>query len=581
MVLDWSPLHKRMWGYDESRNDLTYNDWHQPIVAEDKEKAFAKVEEARVNHSFYEVEYRILRVSDGVTRWMKSSGLYHYDSNDIAQTLTGITIDVTREKEAEQALAFRKALLEAQNEAIPDAFLVVDTFGKIVSYNKNFAKVWEIPADIIEKRDDTAALRIAMEKVKDPQAFIERVNYCYANPDIKAWDEVELKDGRIIERHGNKVEDENGVNYGWAWYFRDITERKKTEAEIKESEARFRLLADYMPQHVWTSNANGNLTYVNTTLYTYTGLPKEKILQNSMLSGIIHPEDEEENMKKWKQSLATGEIFINEQRLRESSGEFRWHLSRARPYKNKNGEIILWVGTSTDIHEQKVKEQKKDEFIGIASHEMKTPLTSAKGYLELLLDILEKDSPSFIYANKANQAVERLHHFITELLDVSKIQNGQLNYNFQPFCFEGLLDEVTDNIQHASKKHQIEKISKYKGHVTGDRSRLMQVLVNLLNNAIKYPPDSDKVVITSEEKNGKLVVAVSDTGIGMAKEHLEKIFDRYYRVQEHAIYFQGLGIGLYLSSNIVKRHGGEMWATSEEGKGSTFYFNLPLSGNIN
>jgi PAS domain S-box-containing protein len=291
LTLDWSPLHKRMWGYDENRADLLYEDWHRIILPEDKEKTFQKVEEARVNHSFYEVEYRIARANDQSIRWIRSSGLYYYAANGEALTLTGVSMDITREKEAEQALAYRKALLEAQNEAVPDGFLIVDTKGNMLSYNKKFATIWGIPDHITKQKDDTAALQVAMTKIKDPQAFIEKVNYYYAHPAEKAWDELQFLDGRIIERHGNQVVDENGIVYGWAWYFRDITQRKKAEEEIKESEQRFRHLADNAPMWVWMADEKVYVSYANKEILNYIGLQHYSELTAHSWEAFVHPAD--------------------------------------------------------------------------------------------------------------------------------------------------------------------------------------------------------------------------------------------------------------------------------------------------
>ena len=701
--LEWSTLHKRMWGYDEHSKDLVYEDWHKVILAEDKEKAFQQVEESRVNITPYEVDYRIKRANDNVTRWMKSIGQYHYNEAGEAATLTGISMDITEQKEVAEKLNYRQALLEAQNDAIPDGVLIVDTKGKMLSYNKNFATIWKIPDDIIERRDDTAALHFAMTQVINPQVFIDRVNYCYAHPKEKAQDELVFKDGRIIERYGNAVVGEDGTSYGWAWYFRDISEQKiaeekirqseeqlrslansipqlawmtdaegwiywynqrwydytgtsleemqgwgwqsvhhpdliedvterfkkaiaigepyeqtfllrskegeyrwfltraipirneggkivqwfgtntdvtdqrNTEEALKESEARFRLLADSMPQQIWTGDTAGNLNYFNEAVYQFSGLSFDDIQKNGWLQ-IVHPDDKEANITRWMHSIKTGEDFFMEHRFKNHAGEYRWQLSRAKPKKNNEGKIQLWVGTSTDIHEQKMKEEKKDEFLSIASHEIKTPLTTAKAYLQMLqMQLDESHGQAKVFAKKANDSVDRLHYLITELLDVSKIQHGKLNYNFSSFNFNDLIDNTVEDLQYTSPNHHIVKTGRIQHEVNGDKNRLQQVVINLLSNAIKYSPDSKEVYVTIEEKAGDVKVSIKDQGIGMSKHHLKKIFDRYYRVEEHAIQFQGLGIGLFISYEIIQRHNGKLWAESEPGKGSTFYLTLPVN----
>ena len=186
----------------------------------------------------------------------------------------------------------------------------------------------------------------------------------------------------------------------------------------------------------------------------------------------------------------------------------------------------------------------------------------------------EEDSAT-LYATKANQAVERLNDLVTELLDSSKIQNGQLNFTNTTFDFNELVEETLENFQLSAKNHTLQKIGNCSPQINADRGRLQQVLINLLSNAIKYSPKADKLLVTMEEQAGTIQVSVQDFGVGMSAKHLDKVFDRYYRVEEHAIHFQGLGIGLYISKNIIERHGGRMWVESEPEKGSTFYFTLP------
>ena len=155
-------------------------------------------------------------------------------------------------------------------------------------------------------------------------------------------------------------------------------------------------------------------------------------------------------------------------------------------------------------------------------------------------------------------------------------QNGQLDYNYTTFNFNEMLDEAIDDIRLTAKNHRLEKTGSVLKMVHADKQRLQQVMLNLLSNAIKYSPAGERIIINVVEQKKQILVAVQDFGVGMMAQHLGKVFDRYYRVQEHAVYFQGLGIGLNISSNIVKRHHGKIWAESEPGKGSTFYFTLPL-----
>jgi signal transduction histidine kinase len=228
-----------------------------------------------------------------------------------------------------------------------------------------------------------------------------------------------------------------------------------------------------------------------------------------------------------------------------------------------------------------MKEEKKDEFISIASHELKTPLTTVKAYLQMLeLTLDEQNEEASLYAKKASQSVNRLNELISELLDVSKIRLGKLNYSITEFDFNELADSTIEHIQLTTTTHTIIKAGFVKDKVTGDKDRLQQVIVNLLTNAIKYSPGTTQVFITISQEDGFVKVAVKDTGIGIAKQSLEKIFDKYHRVEEHAIHFQGLGIGLFISHEIIQRHHGQLWAESEPGKGSSFYFTIPVINNV-
>lgn len=221
--------------------------------------------------------------------------------------------------------------------------------------------------------------------------------------------------------------------------------------------------------------------------------------------------------------------------------------------------------------------QQKDEFLSIASHELKTPVTSVKAYIQLCQRVLNSQEKALVFVNKASDQVNRLEKLISDLLDVSKINAGKMVYNLEPFDFNLLLEESVESVQHTSPKHQIIIENSEDAIVNGDRLRIEQVINNFLTNAVKYSPNSDRVIIRSEVRQNNVIVSVQDFGIGIEREHINKLFDRFYRVENTAMKYQGLGLGLYISSEILKRHNGSFWIESEPGKGSVFYFRLPVN----
>lgn len=231
-----------------------------------------------------------------------------------------------------------------------------------------------------------------------------------------------------------------------------------------------------------------------------------------------------------------------------------------------------------EIEFRKEAERKKDEFISIASHELKTPMTTVKGYIQLLERSVQKGDLNTVKGRlqKVHDQVEKLNLLIADLLDISKIESGKLKFNKKYFSFTELLDHILEAMEHANPQMNFVVNNTVHDDVYGDEIRIEQVIVNFLTNAIKYSPDSKEVHITAEVRNGEVFFAVKDFGIGMPQEHLEHIFDKFYRVEESSERFQGLGIGLYICSEIIERHNGKIGVNSQLGSGSEFYFSIPL-----
>lgn len=251
-------------------------------------------------------------------------------------------------------------------------------------------------------------------------------------------------------------------------------------------------------------------------------------------------------------------------------------LSRSQYIARKNAEI-----NSLKLRQSQLELQKalghRDNFISIASHELKTPVTSLKVYAEVLLRRFEKkgDLQTTDYLTKIIRQIDKLTMLIQDLLNVTRIQSNRLTFRKEKFDLTALVIEVVETTQQIDNKHQIIIHGKIKKNIWGDRERISQVIINLLTNALKYSPKSNKVIVAMKETQNEACISVRDYGIGINKVHQKKIFDRFYRISEQT--YPGLGIGLYISQSIIKRHGGTITLISHKGNGTTFQFTLPYS----
>ncbi|MGZ3873951.1 MAG: PAS domain-containing sensor histidine kinase [Mucilaginibacter sp.] len=351
--------------------------------------------------------------------------------------------------------------------------------------------------------------------------------------------------------------------------------------ELFLSREHFKYLANNIPQMTWTNLPTGEMDYYNQQWYTYTGLKFEDT-QKWGWQNVVHPDDLQLTMDKYLSTLKTGDTFEVENRYRRGSdGSYRWHLNRAVPLRNEKNEIVFWVGTATDIEDQKREMERKDEFIGIASHELKTPLTSLKGYLQLISSYKKEGLPVAVkqYIEKAVISLNKLQRLVNDLLDVSKIQAGKLEYAFTTVNLTELTKVCVENAAHIYPSNNFIVRDGEDYLVNGNAERLEQVLMNLINNAVKYSPHNKDVIIQTSVSNGVVRVAVTDSGIGLTEEQKDRIFERFYRVEDKKHMTSGLGMGLYISAEIISYHNGKIGVESEAGKGSTFYFELPMIGH--
>jgi PAS domain S-box-containing protein len=394
--------------------------------------------------------------------------------------------------------------------------------------------------------------------------------------------EILKKDGTLLPvlLSASILKDGQGKVWAINAVITDNTDRKKYEAELLQARRQaeserltFQYLADQIPEMIWTADSNGNITYVNERFSQYFRLKERQVDLKNLLSRI-HPDDREKFTTTWRSHISSGEEIHVEIRLAYDLDKYKWHLVKANPYLIE-GRADKWFGSCVDIDEQMRALKQKDEFISIASHELKTPLTTLKSTLQLLQRL--KDGPMTPMIPKmieqANRNVHKMSVLVADLLNVSRLREGQLALNKAPFDLTALIRETVDSLQQETPK-PIRFDDQTHQMVNADSMRVEQVLVNFINNAIKYAGNSPYIAISVWKENKIIKVNVADEGPGIPPEKLPFIFDRYYRASDTGVQYSGLGLGLYICAEIIRRHGGKIGADSEVTKGTTFWFTL-------
>ncbi|WP_432326205.1 ATP-binding protein [Mucilaginibacter sp. P25] len=292
----------------------------------------------------------------------------------------------------------------------------------------------------------------------------------------------------------------------------------------------------------------------------------------------LHPDDLELRNNAHKTALTTGKLFY-EARIIWPNGSLRWIRAQGKVYYGSINKPLRILGTLLDITEFKHLQQQKDDFISVASHELKTPMTSIKASMQLLDRLIKVDPssdkiPQFI--NRGNSSLNKMQQLVDSLLNVSKITAGQLALHKTHFLAAQMINECCDHVRLAGT-HELELTGDTDLELYADRQRIDQVVVNFVNNAVKYAPDSNRIVINISKQDNMAKISVQDFGRGIPPENIPHLFERYYRVDTSGIQYSGLGLGLYISAEIIELHGGEMGVESEVDKGSTFWFTIPLN----
>ena len=575
----------------------------------------------------------------GTSKWWDVIVAPIHDVDGEVIRFVSVSRDITERRQSEQALRESQSRLGHAANAASLTYVEVDFARGGARTAENFAAVMGYAPPPEQEADVSAGTRLLLEHVMPHdrpsveaalQDFLDgkpvgKIEYRVLGDDqIERWIEsawsIEIgPSGKPLKTFATNL---------------DITERKRAEEALRQIERNLRFVMDSMPQKIFTATPDGDLDYFNPQWTEFTGLSFEQ-MQDSGWTKLVHPDDVEEKMRLWQRAFDTGEPFQSEHRFRRADGEYRWHFSRAVPMRDQAGQITMWVGSNTDVHDLKLVEAKlqkqaaeladqhrrKDEFLAMLSHELRSPLAPIANAVQLLS--LQQGSESRIQ-QQARSIIERqlrqLKHLVDDLLEVSRITTGRVQLRRERVVISNIVNGAVETARPLMEQRRHELTVSLPPEpiwLIADAARLEQVLVNLLNNAAKYTEAGGHVelVVSVEwrEKSGEwrvaggenevsehaastssspltphhsplttpfVVIRVRDNGIGIAPELLPRVFDLFTQAERSLDRSQGgLGIGLALVQRLTELLGGTVEAISTLGQGSEFVVSLPLESD--
>ncbi|HSQ44704.1 MAG TPA: PAS domain-containing protein [Ginsengibacter sp.] len=577
--LTWSDECKRIYRFPLDK-EVNYELFSEHIFPDDKDFAQNAIEKAMdpAGAGSYDIEYRILRFTDKSVRWIRAQGKVFFKESKPVKFI-GTVLDITEAKIKEEILRLNEERLRLAVESGRLGTYELDVVNSKIIYSARLAEIFGFSADGKKTHED---LRNALHPDDVPireeaHEIAKKTGHLFYEARV-IWEDKSI---HWLRLNGNIVFDKSGNALRMYGTVLDITEEKEKENLLRESQEKFELIADAIPHMVWEIEMDGKISYINKQWMDWSGLSLDEI-NNGGWSSVIHPDDLENVAAGWAHAFQNKIVYIGECRFKNPGGGYSWFTLKTTPVRKENGEIKLWIGTATDIHDKKIIEQHKDEFISMASHELKTPVTTIKAYAYIAENILEAkgDEQTLGIIRKMGSQVNKLTKLIEDLLDITKIQQGKLIYKDAAFDVNELLKEVVDDMQKTSASHKIKMQLDATAIINSDKDKLAQVINNFISNAIKYSPKADNIIVRSQLKNDGVELSVQDFGIGISKREQKNIFKQFYRVSDGAqSTFPGMGIGLFICTEIIAKLGGRIWLESTVDKGSIFYAWLPFSRN--
>jgi PAS domain S-box-containing protein len=380
--------------------------------------------------------------------------------------------------------------------------------------------------------------------------------------------------------------DDDGEITEWFGAANDVSDRKQIEEDLKtardEAEQQKRLyevVTSNTPDLVYVFGLDYRFTFANPALLKMWGKTWDSSIGKSLIENGYELWHAEMHEREIDHIIATRETVRGEVAFPHATLGKRIYDYILTPVINAQGEVEAIAGTTRDITEIREDEQRKNDFISMVSHELKTPLTSVISYVQVVQKraVQNEDHIAADMLERAGKQLSKMTRMINGFLNVSRLESGKIQIDYQPFDLAVLIKEVEEETAATVFSHTVIFAPVAELWVNADREKIGQVFNNLISNAVKYSPSGSSIYVDCSTKGNYAQISVRDEGIGISEDNIPRLFERYYRVKEAEMnHISGFGIGLYLCSEIIKRHGGEIWAESEVDKGSTFYFSLPI-----
>jgi PAS domain S-box-containing protein len=519
-----------------------------------------------------------LQHSDGVVHHSIVSKFPIFDETGEATLIGGIAIDITERKNAEFALQESENRFRMMANATPALIWTADPDGIITFLSDRWFEYSGV------EREQQAKERPSILHPGD----IERRE--------QAW-RAALRNGTPYEievrmrRHDGEyrwfisravpIRNQAGEIKGWFGSSTDIHDRKLAEIALRESETRFRLMANATTSIIWTADPDGAITFSSDRWFEYTGISRERNVRD--WPEVLHPDDIDRCTREWTAALRNGTPYEIEVRNRRHDGEYRWFITRAIPVHDETGAIKCWFGSTTDIHDRKMAEEalkeadrRKDRFLATLAHELRNPLAPIRNSLHLLRMPIDKAAIERVHDMMERQ-INHMVRLVDDLMEVSRITRGQIELRKVPLDLATVIQNSVETslpLIEAAGHHLEISLPPEAIQLDADPVRLAQIFSNLLNNAAKYTEHGGRIRLAAWREEDSVIVSVRDNGIGIDAEALPHIFDMLNRARHNVR--GGLGVGLTLARNMVQMHGGGIEAHSEgPGHGSEFIVRLP------